>query len=137
MFATRAPLIAAQFRPLEIADAVVESDVSLVILTGMMRQFQATPDTPTPLLDAAAAVPATEVPCPRTSLTLELFATTLRPGTRFGARSGCEVSTPLSRMAMMMLLLPCVMSHAAGQLIRASSGCQFAYQGSLGTVSGS
>src|SRR5262245_9178443 len=81
---------------------------------GMSRQPQARPATPNPLLLQAAAVPATAVPWPHTSRVSELSSKKFHPPTSFGARSGCDDSTPVSRMAIMTLLLPVVESHAVG-----------------------
>ena len=84
---------------------------------GRILHPQARAATPLPLLLIAAAVPATAVPCPYTSRVSELLSYTFQPGTILAASSGCVPSTPVSRMAMMTLLLPVVRSHAAGPLI--------------------
>ena len=59
-----------------------------VILMGMSRQPHATEVTPSALLLAAAATPATAVPCPCTSLVSELLSYIFHPGTICEARSG-------------------------------------------------
>src|SRR5215204_1776356 len=87
------------------------------ILTGIMRQFQATAATPILLFVEAAAVPATIVPWPLTSLVSALLSYIFQPGTRLAARSGWVPSIPVSRMAMITFALPVFMDQASGPLI--------------------
>src|SRR5690349_19848655 len=98
-------------------------------------QPQHTDETPIPLLLAAAAVPATAVPCPPTSLVLELLSYMFQPGTSFDARSSCVASTPVSRMAITTLFEPVVMVHAAGAWILFRWPSQLTNHGSFGVTS--
>jgi len=89
---------------------------------GMMRKFQPRPLTPTPLLPAAAAQPATCVPWPWMSVrsppsTSAMSLALLKPGTRL-ARSSWG-TMPVSVTAMMISLAPSArtMSHASGDFI--------------------
>src|SRR5919198_6501725 len=69
LFITSAPFCAAYSTALT-ASAVVPEPCALRNLTGMIRTFQFTPATPTPLLPAAPIVPATCVPWPWSSIGL-------------------------------------------------------------------
>ena len=83
--------------------------------TGMMRNFQPTPVTPTELLPLAAAQPATCVPWPLMSVKTPPSASgtplaALKPGTRL-PRSWC-VTMPVSATATIMVADPVPRSHA-------------------------
>src|SRR6266542_598584 len=84
---------------------------SLSTLTERMLQFGHIPAIPISLLVAAAAIPATWVPCPKPSLVLPVK---VYAPTTFEDRSGWELSTPVSTIAMTMLGSPSVRSQAAG-----------------------
>src|SRR5438552_14724722 len=85
---------------------------SLSTLTERMPQFGHIPAIPTLLLVAAAAMPAQCVPCPKPSFAL--LPTKLYSPTTFGARSGWELSMPVSTTAMTMFRSPRVVSQAEG-----------------------
>src|SRR4030095_4979803 len=83
------------------------------IRSGMICAFPAIAATPTPLLLVPPAVPATQVPCPLTSAVFELLSLKFQPDTICADRSGCEPSTPVSRIAI-VTPAPSVESQAAG-----------------------
>src|SRR5688500_4771456 len=67
---------------------------ALPIWRGMILQLNPTPPMPVALLVAAAATPATMVPCPLTSLVSLLLLTKFHPETIWPARSECQPETP-------------------------------------------
>src|SRR5579872_5825576 len=99
----------------------------------MIVVFQATPATPMPLFVAAATVPATAVPWPRTSLVLDVLLRKFQPGTSFELRSGCVPSTPESITATTTEDDPVVTPQAAGAEIAARCHCELR-SGSLGVT---
>ena len=86
--------------------------------TGMTRPFHVTPATPMPLLVLAAITPATNVPCPCSSVIGEPGDTTLNPAATWPTRSGWVTSTPVSTTATTCDVASVSRSHAAGIRIR-------------------
>src|SRR5436305_1492357 len=128
---TRAPWSAAQMVAATMSLVAAAPSLLEVMRMGMRRQFMAGAATPTPLLLAAAAVPATQVPCGCTGLVLLLLSTTFHPGTSWLARSGCVASMPVSQTARMICELPVVIPQAVAALMVARCHSEL-YSGSLG-----
>src|SRR5215212_4920863 len=94
---------------------------------GIIRQFGATPATPSLLFVSAAATPAHKVPWPppglRSSGVFVLLMTSRRSatGTYLFTRSGWSKSHPESTMAMTTVALPCRVRqrvHGAAEELR-------------------
>src|SRR5713226_4156216 len=98
-----------------------------------MGLAQPTPATPVALLVAAAAAPATAVPCPNTSAVFDVPVRKLQPGKSFGIKSGCVGSTPESRIAMGTDAEPVVSPQALAAWILARCHCE-EKSGSLGVA---
>src|SRR5262245_9707144 len=109
---TRAPWSTASTMPVATSESKARSPANT--LTGMTRPFQVTPATPMPLFALAAITPATNVPCPGSSVIGEAGATTLNPGARRPTRSGWVTSTPVSTTATTCDVASVIRSHAAG-----------------------
>src|SRR5262245_49871795 len=104
--------------PLAIAELLANPSESAT-RTGMMGQPHAGEATPMKLLLAAAAVPATAVPCPNRSCVSALLLKIFQPGLIFATRSGWVASTPVSQIAMTTSDLPVVVVQASPAWIAA------------------
>src|SRR5439155_6326367 len=112
-------------------------------LTDSSCTFQLMPAMPVPLLANAPIVPATCVPCPKSSFPpaehVPLIhvnpCVVLLPGSvqRLLCRSGCVKSIPVSMIATITSPALVWVSHAAGAAIFAMSYCWF-HSGSVGVV---
>ena len=109
-------------------------------LSDITWTFQLIPAIPIPLLAEAPIVPATWVPCPKSSrppATQEPFMhvnpCVLSDGfvQMFACRSGCVKSMPVSMTATTTSLESVCVSHAAGQEIFVMSHC-WLQRGSVG-----
>ncbi len=108
---TRAPRATAQAIPSATAASQM-SPSSFMTLTGITTTPGATPDTPRPLPDAAAMIPATCVPWPSSSVGSRSPDPVSIPGTRRPFRSGWARSTPESRTATTISGRPRVIDQA-------------------------
>jgi hypothetical protein len=109
---TGAPLSAAKTIPFTMF-ASVPVPLGPSTRTGSSRQFGQVPAPPTALCVFAAAVPATCVECPCSSVAFESLETKSCPGSTLPARSGWEAQTPVPTTAMTVPAPPRVMSQAS------------------------
>lgn len=126
--------------------SVLPAPAASKIFSGMMRVFHATPLPPMPLLPAAPMMPATCVPCPRSSIGLASLPAKSHPFTssayplpsssmplpaispgfrhRFPFRSACVRSTPVSTTATIVCPVPVAAFHPRGALMAANPHCE-------------